>query len=226
MKAVILIITLFLANSALAFQVEPMVQKLLVSGAQAQAEYRVENTSSEPLAVEAISLSRHVKQGTDEELMTADRDFIIMPPQATIAPGSFQLFRIRYLGTEVTDKTASYRIIFKQLPLKSNNEESGVDLLFHFSTLVFVSPTGVQPDVRSTINNDIIQFTNIGDGLADFNGAEITLHSDKEAQTLSWNEFGAYSPANFLVPNQSITIPIQPEWMKDKTITDISVSMP
>ncbi|GAL10836.1 P pilus assembly protein chaperone PapD [Vibrio astriarenae] len=135
MKALILIISLLISTFANAFQVEPMVHKLASTGAFAQAEYRVENTGSEPLAVEAIVVARSVELNTEETLTPAERDFIVMPPQATIAPGEFQLFRIRYLGDSSPIKqSTSYRIVFKQLPLQHDAEGSGVDLLFNFST--------------------------------------------------------------------------------------------
>ncbi|GAL18069.1 P pilus assembly protein chaperone PapD [Vibrio maritimus] len=185
-----------------------MVQKLSNAGLNAQGEYRVENTGQEPLAVESVVMVRNVKQGTDEELSPAERDFIVMPPQATIEPGAFQLFRVRYLGSEPLSETTSYRIIFKQLPLKHETESSGVDLLFNFSTLVFVSPDGAVGRVETRIENERIVMKNLGNGLVDFNSSTVLIRTASSTKSLPWNEFGVNSPANFLVPGQEITIPI------------------
>ena len=225
MKYLIFLLSLTWFNLSHAFQIEPMIHSLQTHGANAQAEYRVENTGTEPLAIESEVFARSIISNIDESLEPADRDFIVMPPQAVIPPGEFQLFRARYLGSQELDESTSYRIVFKQLPLQYDADGSGVDLLFNFATLVFVSPTHSSASIQTNVENDDIEVTNIGNGVANLNLSLLTLSSEMDNQTLSWNDFGEVSPASYLLPNQTVRIPRQPEWLEGQNITDASLSI-
>ncbi|MCA0936341.1 fimbria/pilus periplasmic chaperone [Vibrio alginolyticus] len=225
MKTLLFFVILMLSTVTNAFQVEPMVQKLEAIGVKSQTEYRVENASEETLAVEAVVMARTIANGSEEQLVAADRDFLVMPPQATIQPGQFQSFRVRYLGSQENKQAVSYRIIFKQLPLKTEKEQSGVDLLFNFSTLVFVSPPNSKPKLSTEINDNLITIVNRGNGVADLNGALITLITNSGKIELPWSDFGSQSAVNFLVPNQVTSFPVQSSWVNGKVITGINVKL-
>ncbi|WP_164684147.1 molecular chaperone [Vibrio maerlii] len=222
-----LVSTLLLLWSSLAssFQVEPMFQHLSNVGSRAQAEYRVENTGTEPLAIESAAYSREVISDIDEDLVPADHDFIIMPPQAIIEPGEYQLFRVRYLGSDKLNESISYRVTFKQLPLKNEIDGTGVDLLFNFATLVFVSPENASSKLEASLNDEAISITNLGNGVANLNNSSLTLTSTDDKQILSWNDYSAISPASYLLPSQTIIIPTQEEWINGKSIIDVDVSI-
>ncbi len=225
MKYLLFFVVLMTSTFVKAFQVEPMVQKLESVGAKSQAVYRVENGGSEPLAVEAVVMARTINDGSEEQLAVAERDFLVMPPQATIPPGQFQSFRVRYLGSQENKQAVSYRIIFKQLPLKSEDEQSGVDLLFNFSTLVFVSPPNAETTLSTEINDKLITIVNRGNGVADLNGALITLTTNSGKVELPWSDFGSQSAVNFLVPNQFTSFPVQSSWANGQDITGVKIKL-
>ncbi|MGF1720731.1 fimbria/pilus periplasmic chaperone [Vibrio kyushuensis] len=227
MKVLFLFLLLMTPQLVLAFQVEPMVQKFESTGNLAQAGFRIENTSDKPLALETLAQRRHVTFGDNEALEVAERDFIIMPPQAFIEPGQFQFFRVRYLGSEPINQSISYRIVFKQLPLQYENKESGLELLFNFATLAFVSPNGAQPLLIAGIDEDILSIKNIGNGLADFYGSTINFVNNNSNKILSWEDVGNYSTTNYLIPGQEVQIPIQDDWnIQQLEITSVKVILP
>lgn len=225
MRALLAWVLLWVSWSSHAFQVEPMIQQLEPFGSNAQTQYRVENSTAEPLALEVVVMARDVLADSEEILTPAEQDFLVMPPQANISPGNFQSFRVRYLGDAPLQEVRSYRIIFKQLPLKYDNENSGVDLLFNFATLVFVSPPDAIQKLDVSIEPQGITLRNDGHSLINLNGSLAKLASQSQTSNLPWNEFGALSPANFLIPGQSVIIPFNQEWLDGQTIVSAELQL-
>ncbi len=225
MKYLVSTLLLFWSSFVFSFQVEPMFQHLSNFGSNAQAEYRVENTGTEPLAIESAAYSREVISDTEENLVPADQDFIIMPPQAIIEPGEYQLFRTRYLGSEKLDESISYRVVFKQLPLKNDADGSGVDLLFNFATLVFVSPENTHVQLHTAVDGTSISITNTGNGVANLNNSNMTIIGSDDQQLLPWNDYSSISPASYLLPNQTIVIQAPDEWLEGQPIIDAELSI-
>ncbi|MGR5267427.1 fimbrial biogenesis chaperone [Vibrio astriarenae] len=200
-----LLILISLSLNAQAFQVEPMVHNLLSFGNKSQATYRLSNPSSIEAAVEATVYIRKIDAAGNEELTPSNDDFIIMPPIASIPPGSSQLFRVRYLGEPQLHKSLSYRIIFNQLPIQE--EKDGITILYSFGTLVFVSPENVQPELEASIDSNKLTIKNTGNGFADLSTLEsVSLQGLNQNYSYSWAEIADYAGLNFLISGQSTTI--------------------
>lgn len=195
-----------------AFLVEPMVLMYQEQGQQANGAYRVQNTSEQPLAVEVVIMERQVDAQNNETLVPADDDFIVMPMQALIEPGQYQQFRSRYLGDVNLDNSKSYRIIFQQLPIENEEQQSGIDLLFNFETLAFVNPLQGEQNLEVSVVQNKLKITNSGNIAADLNEFKVNFATANGDKAVSWSKIGPYSEANYLLPQQGVSIPIQDDW--------------
>ncbi|GAL10835.1 hypothetical protein JCM19233_1820 [Vibrio astriarenae] len=75
------------------------------------------------------------------------------------------------------------------------------------------------------MQSDHIEFVNSGNGVADLNGSIVNLIFAQSTESLDWVDFGAFSPANFILPGQTITVPIQEQWLNDQTLTAVDIKL-
>ena len=206
MIRVIQFFCLFLVSiDVLAFQVEPMMQFFDVSGRGAQQIYKVENENDVDLAVEVVSYRIERDDKGAEVLVEDEGDFLILPPQARLAPGSYQSFRVRYIGSEPITSTTPYRIIFKQLSLEEESKESKIELLFDFSTLAFVSPPNSRaiPQVAVKDGKSIF-IENLGQRVLDLNNWSLELvDSNGDEKLLIWEDLQEVTSSRFVMPQTS-----------------------
>ncbi|RUO29400.1 hypothetical protein CWE12_10505 [Aliidiomarina sedimenti] len=214
-----------------AYELHPISLTLEEMGRNSSGVFRLQNTTERPLTFEISAARRVLKDGYYDELEDADEDFIIMPPQAYIEPGDFQVFRVRYLGNKVLDQAAGYRIIFYQLPVDlAPVEGSGVQFVMHIHAPVFVVPRGTVAEIYSEIDytdlhNEtrfeadffdrdnpygVIVLTNHGNGMQDLSRGQLQVEFENgESRTLTWREF---SPAVFvrhILPGGESRIPVE-----------------
>lgn len=219
------------AFTAQAYELHPISLTLEEMGRNSSGVFRLQNTTERPLTFEISAARRLFKDGYYNELEDADNDFIIMPPQAYIEPGDFQVFRVRYLGNEVLDQAVGYRIKFHQLPVDLGPiEGSGVQFVMHVHAPVFVVPRGTVPEIYAEIDyadlyNEtrfeadffdrdnpygVIVLTNQGNGLQDLSRGQLRVEFENgESRTLTWREF---SPAVFvrhILPGGESRIPVE-----------------
>lgn len=216
MKKNLFIITclLFFSPHLLAIQVEPLIQTIKEAGKNARSTFRVENTSDVLLELEVETFKRAIEGRELESLKSADNDFIIMPPMAQIEPGEHQIFRIRYLGKQKLNQSQSYRIFFRQLPIKETSQEGNqVKFLFNIGALVFVDPVDSAPQLSCYLEDDQIVLSNHGNAVADLSQFTLAIESPDDSITLSWQQIAQYGSASFLAPNQETVIPVS-DWYK------------
>lgn len=202
--------SLLWAPLASAFQVSPMIQQMDAYGAGSNAQYRIDNKGGSTLAVEAVVKRRVLDEEGNETLVDAEADFLVLPPMAQVDPGDFQVFRVRYLG-EPLPETDSFRVIFQQLPIKNEQEGSGVKLLFNFATLVFVNPPKATAlaDLQVTdVANDTLTLSvgNQGSRVLDLSEHQWQLRSKEGRERLYWSAVQPHSPARFVMPGQTLNI--------------------
>ncbi|MGX5914621.1 hypothetical protein ACR0ST_07830 [Aliidiomarina sp. Khilg15.8] len=165
------------------------------------------------------------------ETVPAEDDFMLMPPQAYIMPGDFQVFRVRYLGDEPLEKSVGYRIIFQQLPVDlAPVDGTGVSFLMHVHAPVYVSPVGVQASISTSLDFSdlheetrfdtklldldnpygIIVLRNSGDGVEDLSDGElnVTLESG-ETRSLKWTDFSQGVFVRHILPDGESRIPVE-----------------
>lgn len=111
----------------------------------------VTNELDRPAAVQiTVRRRRFDQQGRELAPVPAKDAFLVFPPQALIAPGASQVFRLRYLAPPA-EQTVAYRVVVEQLPLDlgtSEPSDSSLRLLVSVLTNLYVSP----PDSRARVS--------------------------------------------------------------------------
>lgn len=178
-----------------AMSVTPIVLEMQDSGGRAKSVLRVSNDAANAIQVE-IKISRLTLDDEGKSTtVAADRDFIIFPPVATIAPGGSQAFRVQWAGSPRIEKSQSYIFSVNQLPVKFPNTQSGMQLLVNFAVVANIAPIGstatidlvtavVGRDSSGTARPQLLVQNN-GRRHASLADATITLASTKWSQTLT-----------------------------------------
>ncbi|WMN60747.1 fimbria/pilus periplasmic chaperone [Pseudoalteromonas xiamenensis] len=219
----------WLSAPAIAYQVQPMIVDLASHGKKSLVTYRLQNPSESTLPIEVEVFKRTFDENQKEVLVSAEEDFIVLPPQIEVPANGYQVFRAKYLGSPELKKTESYRIVFKQLPLPSENEQSGVKMVYNFATLVFVSPDGVQAQLTHTLNCEKLDeckltIRNDGERVLDLAQFEYRFH--QENTVINWADFQAVTSGRFIMPTHSMSVDLK-TLLKDKptkTVTIVNLS--
>jgi P pilus assembly chaperone PapD len=136
------------APAALAITVQPVVIDLQTSGRQMSQVVTVENTFSTPLTVEMrvdqLSFDEAGAHSTGKD----PGDLLVFPPQAIIAPGDTQTFRVQWVGDPDLKQSKHYYVTVAQLPVQLPAGQSAIQILYNFQVLVSVKPTGGKPDLK------------------------------------------------------------------------------
>lgn len=146
--AFVAIFSIFVSQTAVAYQVSPLHHYLDLSGKGATSYLTIDNTHGYPLTVEMTIQRRNMKNGEVLEDIPSDDDFLIFPPQAIIAPGKKQRVQIRYVGSPL-ENSEFYRLVVKQVPIKLPKQESAqLDIAYNFISAVYVAPKGAKADLN------------------------------------------------------------------------------
>jgi P pilus assembly chaperone PapD len=136
--------------AAQAMTVQPVVIDLTTAGRGMSEVVIVENTFDRPLSVEvsmqALELTEDGVRATGEDT----GELAVFPPQATIAPGERQNFRVQYVGDPALAKSKHFYVTVAQLPVQSEEGSSNIQLLYNFQVLVSVAPNGAKPAIAIT----------------------------------------------------------------------------
>lgn len=222
---------LLLSSTALAYELTPMTMSLDEVGRNSSGVFRVYNSHPRPLTLELSSMRRILSEGYYKETEPAEDDFMLMPPQAYIAPGEFQVFRVRYLGNEPLEQSVGYRIIFRQLPVDlAPVDGTGVSFLMHVHAPVYVSPVGVESIISADIDFNqlheetrfethaldldnpagVIVLNNSGNGVEDLSVGELRLTLESgETRTLKWTDFSPGVTVRHILPGGESRIPVE-----------------
>ncbi|CAH9049391.1 hypothetical protein PSECIP111951_01395 [Pseudoalteromonas holothuriae] len=202
-----------LSAPVMAYQVQPMIVDLAAHGKKSVVTYRLQNQSDSALPIEIEVFKRTFDKDQKEVLVSAEEDFIVLPPQIEVPARGYQVFRAKYLGSPELKQTHSYRIVFKQLPLPNEEEKSGVKMVFNFATLVFVSPNGIQAQQKATLDCSKLVDCNLtieneGERVLDLSHFEYRFH--QQETKVSWTEFQAVTSGRFIMPGHSMIVNLQP----------------
>jgi fimbrial chaperone protein len=137
------------AETATAMGVAPIHLEMQSAGRAARAHISVSNDSAGPMPVE-ISVQRMTldENGQRRETGRADESFLIVPPQAMIAPGSTQVFRLQWLGDPGLARSESFMLYVRQIPVRMPKGRSGVQVVKRMGVLVNVAPPRGEPALR------------------------------------------------------------------------------
>ena len=143
-----MILALLMPTVATAMTVQPVVLNLSPVGRNMTQVLTVTNSFSYPLAVElrveelTIDASGVRSTGKDPS------DLVVFPPTALIQPGQTQTFRVQYVGDPKLARSKHYYVNVAQLPVKQQQGQSAVQVLYNFQVLASVSPTGAKPAIK------------------------------------------------------------------------------
>ena len=148
---------LCVAPAACAMTVQPVVIDLQTSGRSMSQVVTVENTFANPLPVELTIQELELTADGVKQTGKDNGDLLVFPPQALIAPGQTQTFRVQYVGDPDLKRSRHYYITVAQLPVKLPQGQSAIQILYNFQVLVSVEPHGLKPAITvtsSTIGHD------------------------------------------------------------------------
>ena len=136
-------------QAAQAMTVQPVVIDLQTAGRQMSHVITVENTFATPLPVELTIQELDLTTEGVKQTGKDPGDLLVFPPQAIIAPGQTQTFRVQYVGDPGLAKSKHYYITVAQLPIKLPEGQSAIQILYNFQVLISVGPLGVKPKIEA-----------------------------------------------------------------------------
>ena len=140
--AVLLAISLAVVNTrANAMSVSPATLDISTT-ANNTGQIRVVNDGATPLPVEIIISRIELNETGEMTTKPAGDEFLVFPPQALLAPGATQNFRVQWVGDPQIQLSQSYVFSVNQVPVRMPEAKSGVQVVFNFATIVNVAPTG------------------------------------------------------------------------------------
>lgn len=138
---------MLLPYAASAMSVEPMVLDLSASGRGANQSFKVSNTGTKPLPIEAGVSTLELGPNGEQIVAKAKDDLLIFPPQAMIPPGGSQVFRVQWIGEPDLKKSQTYRVSVGQVPVKLAKDTSGIQIVMSFGVTVNVAPLQGTSDI-------------------------------------------------------------------------------
>lgn len=143
--------TLVLAGVAAAWAivVTPIHIEMTAVGAGSRAQITVaNNNSTAPLPIEVVIQSMTMNEKGERTLTKAGDDFLVLPPQALIAPGATQVFRIQWVGDPQLAQSKSYLMFMNQIPVKMPAKANAVQVVMSFGVVVNVAPAQGTPELK------------------------------------------------------------------------------
>lgn len=150
---------LILVPTASAMTVTPTQIEMRSIGRSSRSAITVLNNGENALAVELVVKTATLDEVGVPKTNPAGEEFLIMPPQALIAPGATQNFRIQWLGEPLLAKSETFLIYVNQIPVKLPKRARGVQVVFGMGVMVNVAPPTGEPAlevVRSGIVTDAL----------------------------------------------------------------------
>ncbi|XOV77499.1 MAG: fimbria/pilus periplasmic chaperone [Aestuariibacter sp.] len=187
-----------------------MVAELYTTSGKSAITYRVINPSDISLPIEVEVYKRSFDEDMKEVLEPSEEDFIVLPPQIEVPANGYQVFRAQYIGDGDFDTTQSYRIVFKQLPLQSEQNQSQVNMIFNFATLVFVSPPDTKGELTQNLSCDENQschlhIENTGNQVVNLVQSSIKMNDEVKGD---WQWLQKQIPVTFLMPKHKLQVPL------------------
>lgn len=131
------------------FTLSPMSHSINLDENEKQAQFFVENPSSEPIAIQITLTTRQQKEDGSEENKETD-ELAAFPPQLIVPPKEKRSIRVTYKGTK-PEFEKSYRLIAEQLPVdvkKAKKKGSGIKMLLKYVAALYVDPGDTKYDVQ------------------------------------------------------------------------------
>lgn len=135
-------------SPASAMGVSPTHVEMTSTGRAARAQITVTNDGAQPMPVE-IGVERvSIDESGRRQARKPGDSFLVFPPQALIAPGASQVFRLQWVGEPALARSESFMLYVNQIPLRMPKGGSGVQLALSMGVLVNVAPPEGQPSLQ------------------------------------------------------------------------------
>ena len=148
---------LLLAGVVVAMTVQPVAVDMKMAGRQASAPVRVENNGPNPLPVEVRIVETDFAEDTVTASDRVSEDVLVFPPQAIIAPGETQVFRLQYVGDPGGDRSRHYYAEVSQLPVELPEGQSAIQILYNFQVMVNVASMNAEVADLSITGTEIFK---------------------------------------------------------------------
>ncbi|MBY0515834.1 MAG: fimbria/pilus periplasmic chaperone [Bacteriovoracaceae bacterium] len=123
------------------FSLTPMSHVIELKNNEKQAQFLLDNPTSEPMAVE-VSLRDRIQKEDGSEETPVTKDLTAYPPQLIVPPKEKRAIRVQWRG-EKPKLEKSYRLIAEQLPLQVDGKVkkgSGIKMLLKYVAALYVDP--------------------------------------------------------------------------------------
>ncbi len=179
---------------ASAATISPVNIEMTPTGLHARSEITLTNTSPDPIAVEPSVETTVMNRAGITSHAAADDDFLILPAQVLVPPGSTQVFRVQWLGDPQLAESKSYLITMNQLPIKALSNRAALAVTISLGVAVNVAAASATPElslIKTAIKKDgmgkahpLLSIDNPTAAHALLQDAAITLTSDTWSTTL------------------------------------------
>jgi P pilus assembly chaperone PapD len=186
------------APGASAMTVTPTQIEMTSTGRAGRSVITVVNDGADALPVELIVKRATLDEAGNAKTSPAGDDFLIMPPQALIAPGATQNFRIQWLGEPLLAASESFLIYVNQVPVRLSRRTSAVQIVISMGVMVNVAPPRGEPTLDVVGNGVVVDaggrrrptitVRNPSNVHALFSQATVHVSSGNWSQTLSSGE--------------------------------------
>ena len=209
------------SERASATSVSPIQLEMTSAGSASRTQVKVTNSSQAPLALEATVKRMELDENGKQTLSSAGDEFLIFPPQAMVAPGVTQVFRVEWVGAPDLPESQSFLLSLAQIPLKNAKGQSTVQVIMSLGVLVNVAPFKGIPQIK-LVNTGIevantgkrqptITVENLGRVHALLKEATIRVSSGSWSHILSPGDFSQMVGAGLVQPGKRrrFTLPIE-----------------
>ena len=202
------------AAPATAQTINPMVYDLAPAGKDSSRELEFWNSQNRPVAIEVLASRRSYDPHGAAIDVPAPADFTVVPQQFIAAPGERKKVRLTYTGASALDRSATYAVAFRQVPISTAEADPRVRVLFEFTSLAHVVPTGAKEDVtvaaQVTGSTATLTFTNHGTRYARLDAAPLRIREAGIDLSLDPAELRDTHDLRWILPGETrvATVPI------------------
>lgn len=204
------------ASLCFAYSVQPMIYTLTPSGSGSSVRLTVQNARDGLLNVELEPYAVTADDSGVRTFTPATDDFVIFPPQASVAGDKAQLFQVRYIGPATLPKGRVYVLRVHQTntieavrPDAAATAQTHLALSLNFNTTAIVQPKQMKPDVA--VERELApdaqgllhaRLINQGNGVADLTRIGWSLDRGGKVDPIDISDI-KYGDAIFLEPGHS-----------------------
>lgn len=202
---------------AWAYSVQPMIYSLTPSGSGSSIRLTVANSREGQLNVEIQPYTVTADDAGKRTFTPSSNDFLIFPPQASIAGDKSQLFQIRYIGKPQLGTGRVYVLRVHQTntieavrpDAVAGGPQTRLAMSLNFNTTAIVQPKEMQTGLA--VERDLVadaggtlhaRLINRGPGVADLTRVAWSLDRGGKSASLAMQDI-KYGDAMFIEPGRS-----------------------